>query len=69
MKFKLHTDIMKKMVSKMITKVICENSGIDTDIQLNELDIDVVNGEMTIRTNVEIKIDTDEFKDLVKMYC
>ena len=67
MKFKLSSRFMRNMVSKMISKTIYKKCGYKVNIQLNDLDIRMVDGETTISTNVEVKLDSDEFKKIVKI--
>lgn len=65
MKVKLSTNFMRGIVSKVIAKAIKKKYGIKVDIQLNEIDISMINGETNINTNVEIKLDSDEFKKIM----
>ena len=69
MKVKLYTKATKNLISKLITKLIYKNSGLDTKIQMNDLDIEVDGEEIIIKANAEIKLDKQEFMDFVKMYC
>ena len=69
MKVKLYTKATKNLVSKLLTKVIYKNSGLDTKIQMNDLDIEVDGEEIIIKANAEIKLDKQEFMDFVRMYC
>ena len=40
--------------------------GYKVDINLHELDIKVIDGETTILTNVEVKVNSDEFMKIMK---
>ena len=66
MKVKLSTNFMKGIVSKLITRSIRKKTGYKVDIQINDLDISFVNGETIIKTNVEAKLDSSEFKKIIK---
>lgn len=66
MKVKLSTKFMRNMVSKLIAKFIYKKLGYKIDIQLNDLDISVIDGETSICTNVEIKLDSSEFTKIIK---
>ena len=68
MKIKLTTKLMKNTFSKLLTKIIYNKMGIDMNIQIDKLEIQVKDGETTIKTNVEVKLDNDEFRDLIKTY-
>ena len=68
MRFNLNTKVMKNMVSKLLSRIIGNKFGYDTDIRFDELDIEVKDGETIIKTSVEIKMDTDEVMDFIKMY-
>lgn len=66
MKVKLSTKFMRNIVSKLIAKAIYKKCGYKVNIQLNDLDISVIDGETKINTNVEVKIDSQEFMKIVK---
>lgn len=65
MKLKLSTKFMRNIVAKVIAKAIYKKTGCRVDIQLNDLDISVTNGEAHISTNVEAKINSDELNKLI----
>lgn len=66
MKVKLSTRFMRNMVSKLISKMIHKKCGYKIDIQLKDLDINVINGETSINTNVEVKLNSSEFTKIIK---
>lgn len=66
MKVKLSTKFMRNMVAKLISKAIYKKTGYKIDIQLNDLDISIINGETSIKTNVEVKVDSQEFMNILK---
>ena len=65
MKLKLTTKFMRGIVSKLIEKSIYKKYGYIVNVQLNDLDISIVDGETTINTNVEAKISSEEFKKIM----
>ena len=65
MKLKLTTKFMRGIVSKLIEKSIYKKYGCIVNVQLNDLDIGIVDGETTINTNVEAKISSEEFKKMM----
>lgn len=65
LKLKLSTKFMRTIVSKLISKAIQKKYGYEVKVQLNELDIRVINGETKINTNVEVRLDSDEFNKIV----
>lgn len=66
MKVKLSTKFMRNIVSKLIAKAIYKKYGYKVNIQLNELDVSVIDGETSINTNVEVKLDSQEFMKIIK---
>lgn len=66
MKLKLSTKFMRGLAAKLIAKFIYKKLGYKINIQLNELDVSVIDGETSISTNVEIKMDSKEFMNLMK---
>lgn len=66
MKVKLSTKFMRNIVAKLIAKAIQKKYGYKINIQLNDLDISVIDGETSINTNVEVKLDSKEFMKIMK---
>ena len=66
MKMRLSTKFMRNIVAKLIAKAIYKKTGYRVDIQLNELDISSIDGDTNISTNVEVKINSNEFMKIVK---
>lgn len=65
MKLKLTTKFMRGIVSKLIERSIYKKYGYRVNVQLNDLDINIIDGETTINTNVEAKIGSEEFKKMI----
>ena len=66
MKIKLSTKFMRSIVSKLISMSINKKFGCKVDIQLNDLDIEFIDGETKVSTNVEVKMSNKEFMKIVK---
>lgn len=66
MKFKLSTKFMKCVAAKVIAKMIKQKTGYKVDIQLNDLDIWMLNGNTTLKVNAEVNMKSDEFNRLMK---
>ena len=66
MKVKLTTKFMRNIVSKLIAKAIYKKYGYKVNIQLNDLDISMIDGDTKLTTNVEITLDNKEFMKIVK---
>lgn len=66
MKINLGSKFMRKIVSKFLAKQIQKKTGYKIDINLDELKINFENGDTTIKTNVELKMNSVEFTKLMK---
>jgi hypothetical protein len=66
MRVKLSTKFMRNMVSKIIAKMIYKKTGYIVDIQLNDLDVWVIDGDTNVSLNVEAKLKSDEFNKIMK---
>ena len=66
MKVKLSTKFMRSIVSKVLSRAIYKKYGYRVDIQLNDLDVNIIDGETKIATNVEVKLESKEFMKIVK---
>lgn len=63
---KLRTKFMKKIVSKLLTKVIQNKLGYRIDIQIDDLEAELNNGEITLNANLKAKMDEHEFTKILK---
>ncbi len=66
MKINLGSKFMRKIVSKFLAKQIQKKTGYKIDINLDELKISFEDGDTTIKTNVELKMNSVEFTKLMK---
>ena len=66
MKLTLSTKFMRNVVAKIIAKIVYKKTGYKVNIQLNELNINVIDGETYISTSVEAKLSSDEFIKIMK---
>lgn len=66
MKIRLTTKFMRNIVSKLLAKLIFKKTGYKVDIQLNDLDLNFVDGETKINANVELNLDSKEFTKIIK---
>lgn len=66
MKLKLSTRFMRNIVSKLIARTIYKKYGYKVDIQLNDLDVSMIDGETKVSTNVEVKLNSSEFMKIMK---
>ena len=67
LKVKLTTKFMRHMVAKWVAKTIRKKYGYKIDIQLNEIDISSFNGNTDVKLNVEMKLDSNEFKKIMEL--
>jgi hypothetical protein len=67
LKFKLSTNFMKNIVAKLISRAIYKKYGYKVKIQLNEIDIWSIDGDTTVKVNVEANLKSEEFNKLIKM--
>jgi hypothetical protein len=66
MRVKLSTNFMKNIVSKLLAKLLSKKLGYKIDIRIEDLDFWSIDGDTTVKLNVEAKLDSQEFKKLVK---
>lgn len=66
MKLRLTTKFMRNIVSKLLAKLIFKKTGYKVDIQLNDLELNFVDGETKINANVELNLDSKEFTKIIK---
>lgn len=65
--FKLNfgSKLVKGMITKLIRKYVKKQFGIDIQLELDQLDIDYNDGDIVVKTNIELKIDRNETKKIL----
>ena len=66
MRIKLTTNFMKGIASKLIARSIKKKYGYKVNVDIKDLDIWSIDGDTSISTNVEIKMNSSEFNKLMK---
>lgn len=61
----LGSKLMRKILTKLLSKYIKNQFGYDVDISLDELHAHYCDGDVKIKTNVEIKMDRKEMKRIL----
>ena len=66
MRIKLSTSFMRGIVSKLIARSIYKKYGYKVNIKLEDLDVWVIDGDTTVKLNVEAKPKSEDFKRIMK---
>ena len=66
MKLKLSTKFMKGLLAKFISKSIKKKYGYKVNIHINEINLDMFNGDTNLHLDVDVKLNGDEFKKLME---
>ena len=64
---KLSTKFMKGMVAKIIARKVYKKFGYKIDIQLNDVQIDMINGDIKFHIDADGKMNKTEFDRLMEM--
>ena len=65
MKLKLSTRFMRNIVAKLMARMVYKKTGYKVNIQLNELDVNVIDGEAHILVNAEARLNSNEFMKIM----
>ena len=65
-RIKLSTSFMRGIVSKLIARSIYKKYGYKVNIKLEDLDVWVIDGDTTVKLNVEAKLKSEDFKRIMK---
>lgn len=69
LKFKLASSkMMKGIITKFIEKKVYEKLGYKINIQLNDLQIDMIDGEVKAHLDVDAKMNKSEFNRLMESF-
>lgn len=63
---KLSTKFMKGIVAKIITRKVYKKFGYKIDIQLNDVQIDMINGDIKLHIDADGKMNKTEFDRLME---
>lgn len=66
LKLNLGSKFMRGMVSKLISKYIYKKFGYRVEINLEALNVGMIDGDTVIKTNVELKMNSHEFRKAIK---
>lgn len=67
LKFKLASSkMMKSIITKIIEKKVYEKFGYRINIQLNDVQIDMIDGEIKAHLDVDAKMNKSEFNRLIE---
>lgn len=66
MKLKLSTRFMKSVVAKLMSKYIQKQTGYRVKIRLDDLDVWILNGDTTVKVNLEAKLNNEDFNKIIK---
>lgn len=63
---KISTKFMKGIVAKIISKKAYKKFGYKIDIQLNDVQIDMINGDVRLHIDADAKMNRTEFERLME---
>lgn len=66
LKLKISTKFMKGIIAKIVSKKIYKQFGYKIDIQLNDIQLDIIDGDVKIRVDVDGKMNKTEFSRLME---
>lgn len=66
MRVNLKTKFMRGVAAKIIKKMIFKQTGVKVDIQIDEFDLWNINGDTTLKLNVEAKLNSEEFNKIME---
>lgn len=69
LKFKLASSkMMKSIITKIVEKKVYEKFGYRINIQLNDVQIDMIDGEIKAHLDVDAKMNKSEFNRLIESF-
>ena len=66
MRVNLKTNFMRNIVAKLISRAIYKKYGYKVNIQLNDVDLWSIDGDTTIKLNIEARLNSEEFNKIMK---
>lgn len=68
MRMKLSSKFMRNIASKLISRAIYKKTGCKVNIQINDLDAWVIDGDTTVKLNVETKLKSNDFNKIMESF-
>ena len=68
MRMKLSSKFMRNIASKLISRAIYKKTGCKVNIQINDLDAWVIDGDTTVKLNVEAKLKSNDFNKIMESF-
>lgn len=66
LKMNLSSKFMRGIVTKIISKAVYKKTGYKVEIDLNNINVEIVNGKAYIHVDADAAIDNDELMKIVK---
>lgn len=66
MKLSLSTKFMRGALAKIVSRLVKKKFGYKVDLYFSEIKLDMVDGQTHVHLNVDLDMDSDEFKKLLK---
>ena len=67
LKLNLSSKFMRGIVTKLISKAVYKKTGYKIGIELNNINVEVINGRAHIHINADAEIDNDELMKIVRI--
>ena len=66
LKLNISSKFMRGIVTKLISKAVYKKTGYKIGIELNNINVEVINGRAHIHINADAEIDNDELMKIVR---
>lgn len=66
LKLNLSSKLMRGIVTKLISKAVYKKTGYKIEIELNNINVEVINGKAHIHVDADAEIDNDELMKIVR---
>ena len=66
LKLNLSSKLMRGIVTKLISKAVYKKTGYKIGIELNNINVEVINGRAHIHINADAEINNDELMKIVR---
>ena len=67
MKLRIPTNTLRKLCSKLVSKIIYREYACEADVQINNVEIEFADGKIHTRCDVEFEMTKEELKHLITM--
>ena len=67
MKLRIPTKTLRRLCSKLVSKIIYREYACEADVQINHIEVEIIDGKIHTHCDVEFEMTKEELKHLIQV--